>query len=228
MPASRDWFEKDFYATLGVGETADAEEIKRAFKKLARDLHPDRNPGDRAAEDRFKQVTEAYEVLGDAEKRREYDQVRHLARSGYASGGPGGFQTGGVRFEDLPFDLGDLFGGMFGGGRGRGRGRRVDPFEHEPEPPREEKRTVRVPYHVAALGGQIRVPTAHGKVTMKLPPGTQPGTTLRLRGKGSPRPDGTAGDVLVEIAVAIPTDIDDTERSLLEQIAAHRRNGTGG
>lgn len=226
MPASREWFEKDFYAILGVAETASAEEIKRAFKKLARDLHPDRNPGDKPAEDRFKQVSEAYDVLGDAEKRAEYDQVRHLQRSGYAAGGPSGFQAGGVRFEDLPFDLGDLFGGMFGGRRGRAR--TVDPFEFEqarPQPPREERRVVRVPYTVAALGGQIRVPTPQGKVTMKVPAGTQPGATMRLRGKGSPKPDGTPGDVIVEIAVAIPAELDDTERELLEQIAAHRRNG---
>lgn len=228
MSASREWFEKDFYALLGVSETASAEEIKRAFKKLARDLHPDRNPGDKAAEDRFKQISEAYDVLGSAEKRTEYDQVRHMARSGYASGGPGGFQTGGVRFEDLPFDIGDLFGGRFGGSTRR-RGRRIDPFaEAAPEAPREQRRIVRVPYHVAALGGQIRVDTPQGKVTMKLPEGTQPGTTMRLRGKGAPAPDGAPTDVLVEIVVAFPAVLDETERNLLEQIAAHRRNGTGG
>ena len=229
MPASREWFEKDFYAMLGVSETASADEIKRAFKKLARDLHPDRNPGDKVSEERFKQISEAYDVLGSSEKRSEYDQVRHMARSGYASGGPGGFQTGGVRFEDLPFDLSDLFGGRFGGGGGRRRGRRVDPFaDAAPEPPREQRRVVRVPYTVAALGGQIRIDTPQGKVTMKLPEGTQPGTTMRLRGKGVPGPDGAPTDVLVEIAVSFPTTLDETERNLLEQIAAHRRNGTGG
>ena len=231
MSASREWFEKDYYAVLGVSENASAEEIRRAFKKQAREAHPDRNPGDRAAEERFKQISEAYEVLGDAAKRQEYDQVRHLARSGYAGGGPGGFQAGGVRFEDLPFDIDDLFGGLFSGarrGRGRGRTVRVDPFEDvEPRAPeKEERRTVRIPYTLAALGGQIRVPTPKGKVTMRVQPGTQPGTTLRLRGKGTPRPDGTAGDVLVEIAVAIPTELDEFERSRLEELAAHRRNGT--
>jgi molecular chaperone DnaJ len=227
VPASREWFEKDYYAVLGLSEDASPEDVKRAFKKLARENHPDRNPGDAAAEERFKSASEAYDILSHAEKRAEYDQVRHLARSGYATGGPGGFQTGGVRFEDLPFDINDLFSGAFGGGRRRGR--RVDPFtEAPPPPPRDERRIVRVPYHVAALGGQIRVNTPQGKVTMKLAPGTQPGTTLRLRGKGSTRPDGTKGDVLVEFVVAIPTELDDTERALLEQIAAHRRNGTGG
>jgi molecular chaperone DnaJ len=231
VPASREWFEKDFYSMLGVSETADSETIKRAFKKLARDFHPDRNPGDKAAEDRFKEISEAYDVLGNHERKAEYDQVRQLQRSGYASGGPGGFQTGGVRFEDLPFDISDLFGGMFSGGRaGRGRrGVRMDPFADEtPEIPREERRTVRVPYHLAALGGQIRVPVADGKVTMKVPAGTQPGTTLRLRGKGHRLPDGTNADVLVEIAVAIPTQVDEREKELLEEIAALRRNGTGG
>lgn len=223
MAASREWFEKDFYSVLGVSESATAEEIKRAFKKLARELHPDRNPGDKAAEDKFKLLSEAHEVLGDPAKRQEYDQVRQMARSGYAHEGPSGFQAGGVRYEDLPFDIEDLFGGMFGGRRGR-RSRSEQP----PPPPPVEKRTVRVPYTLAALGGQIRVPTPQGKVTMKVAPGTQPGTTLRLRGKGSPRPDGTLGDIMVEIVVSIPTTLDDFEKEHLAELAAHRRNGSEG
>lgn len=219
MPASRAWFEKDFYEVLGVGEQASADELKRAYKKLARELHPDKNKAT-GAEERFKDVSEAYDVLSDPEQRREYDEVRRLARQGYVGGTPGaGFQSG-VRFEDLPFDIGDLFG--FSGGGARRGGARRQRVHIEPEPPREERRTVRVPYHVAALGGQIRVPTPAGQVTMKLAPGTQPGATMRLRGKGSIRPDGRPGDLIVQIQVTIPTTLDDEERALIEKIASHR------
>ncbi|MFP5225432.1 MAG: DnaJ domain-containing protein [Actinomycetota bacterium] len=211
MPASRDWFEKDFYAILGVSKDASTEEIKRAYKKLARDLHPDRNQA-AGAEDRFKDVSEAYEVLRNQESRREYDEVRRLARQGYVGGTPGaGFQSGGVRFEDLPFDIGDIFGGMFGGRRS-GRSRvHVEHGNGRPEPSREERQTVRVPFHLAALGGQIRVPTPSGQVTMKVPPGTQPGAEMRLRGKG------TGGrDVIVKIDVTVPTELDEEDRVLIE------------
>jgi molecular chaperone DnaJ len=121
----REWFEKDYYKILGVPETADAKEITRAYRKLARTLHPDANPGDPTAEDRFKEVSAAYDVLGDETRRAEYDQVRRMGPVGGGFGGgfgPGGFGGAGgpqVRVEDLG-DLGDLFGGLFGrGGRGR-------------------------------------------------------------------------------------------------------------
>lgn len=118
---NRDWVEKDFYSTLDVGEDASQEEIKRAYRKLAQKLHPDANPGDAEAENRFKDISEAYAVLSDPEQRKEYDQVRRLASTGAFSGagGFGGFGGQQVRVEDLS----DLFGGMgglgdlFGGGR---------------------------------------------------------------------------------------------------------------
>jgi molecular chaperone DnaJ len=116
----REWFEKDYYQVLGVPKNASATEIKKAYRKLAQQHHPDANPGNEQAEERFKEISAAYDVLGDDEKRKQYDQVRDMASSGF---GPGGFQGGGaggfpggarVRFEDLG-DLGDLFGGLFGG-----------------------------------------------------------------------------------------------------------------
>jgi molecular chaperone DnaJ len=119
------WLEKDFYAALGVSDLASPDEIKRAYRKLAQKHHPDRNPGDKAAEDRMKDASEAYDVLSDPKKRAEYDEMRRLARSGFRAGG--GFPGGGnVRVEDLGDlggVLGDLFGGMFGGGGAGGSGR---------------------------------------------------------------------------------------------------------
>lgn len=119
MAAAREWFEKDYYKVLGVSAGADAKEITRAYRKLARQYHPDANPGDAGAEERFKELSSAYDVLGDPDKRLEYDEVRRMAPSGNLFGGaPGGFGGRGpagfrVRSDDAG-DLGDLFSGLFG------------------------------------------------------------------------------------------------------------------
>lgn len=127
---NRNWLERDFYKTLGVDSEASADDIKKAYRKLAQKNHPDANPDDATAEERFKEISEAYAVLSDAEQRKEYDQVRRLAATGGGFGGfgPGGFGGGGyqqqVRVEDLQDllgglgGLGDVFG--FGGGSRRG------------------------------------------------------------------------------------------------------------
>ena len=125
-----DWAQKDFYAVLGVKKDASTDEIKKAYRKLARENHPDSNPGDTAKHDRFKQVAEAYDVVGDPEKRSKYDELRRLVGSGGFRGGfgGGGFPAGGqqgINLEDLLRDrsggggFGDMFGDLFGGGFGR-------------------------------------------------------------------------------------------------------------
>ncbi len=134
-----DWAQKDFYAELGVKKDATADEIKKAYRKLARANHPDSNPGDTAKHDKFKSVAEAYDVVGDPEKRKKYDEMRELYgsgtfRGGFGGGGFGGGGGEGINLEDLLRDqagrgggFGDMFGDLFGGGFGRGRQQRVRP-----------------------------------------------------------------------------------------------------
>ncbi len=126
MAAQREWYEKDYYQVLGVSEDAAAKDITKAYRKLARELHPDKNPGDAAAEERFKAIAAAYDVLGDEAKRAEYDEVRRMgpmAMGGRSGGGPGGFS---FNVGDMEGGLGDIFGNLFGrrgasGGSGASR-----------------------------------------------------------------------------------------------------------
>ncbi|MFV0316238.1 MAG: molecular chaperone DnaJ [Microthrixaceae bacterium] len=122
MDVDREWFEKDYYRVLGVSKDTPAKEVTSAYRKLARELHPDANPGDAAAEERFKEVSSAYEVIGDPDKRKKYDEVRAMGpmagpMGGFGPGGAGGFQGGGG-FQGA--DLGDLIGNLFGRGRAPG------------------------------------------------------------------------------------------------------------
>ncbi|MGB8195798.1 MAG: DnaJ domain-containing protein, partial [Acidimicrobiales bacterium] len=111
----REWFDKDYYKVLGLTSSATEKEITRAYRKLAKSSHPDTNPG---SEEKFKEVSVAYDVLGDKEKRKEYDEVRRLGPAAAGFGGPSGQGAGGFNFQTGDFgDLGDIFGGLFGGGR---------------------------------------------------------------------------------------------------------------
>ncbi|MFF4409619.1 molecular chaperone DnaJ [Streptomyces sp. NPDC001404] len=370
MSLSRDLLEKDLYKILGVPKDATEAEIKKAYRKLAREFHPDANKGDASAEERFKEISEANDVLADPKRRKEYDEARALFGNGGFRPGPGG--AGG----SFNFDLGDLFGGAQGGGGGFGGGlgdvfgglfnrggggagtrtqpRRGQDIESEvtlsfteavegatvplrmssaaackacsgtgdkngtprvcptcvgtgqvsrgsgggfsltdpcpdckgrgliPENPcdvchgsgrakssrtmqvripagvsdgqrirlrgkgapgerggpsgdlyvvvhvgdhpvfgrKDDNLTVTVPvsFVEAALGGEVKVPTLGGpSVTLKLPPGTPNGRTMRARGKGAVRADGTRGDLLVTVEVAVPTALDDKARAALEQ-----------
>lgn len=124
MTPQREWFEKDYYQVLGVAEGADDKELARAYRKLAKRYHPDANAGDAEAEERFKGISAAYEVLGDPDKRKEYDEVRRMVAAGvgpgggFGPGGAGGFGPGGAQYYGFDVDdvggLGDLLGGLFG------------------------------------------------------------------------------------------------------------------
>ena len=286
---------EDLYATLGVSKNADAAVLKRSYRKLAKDLHPDRNPGNAPAEARFKAVNHAYEVLSDDGKRKLYDEFgeeglrdgfdpararayRQYARQGGAASGSR------PRIEDLfgeqggGGDVNDVFGDLFGRAS-RGRRRRPDvrgadlesaisidfmaaargtTLELRPRGPDSEPIKVRIPpgaeegnrVRIAGQGGQsptggmtgdlilllhvqphprlnrdaddlrldvpitlkeayhgakIHVPTLDGSVTVKVPPRTQSGTRLRLRGKGIARKDREPGDLYVQFLVHLPT-----------------------
>jgi molecular chaperone DnaJ len=167
------------YEVLGVAKNASDDEIKKAYRKLARQHHPDRNPGDTAAEEQFKEVQSAYDLLSDPEKRKAYDTFG----AGGPRGFPGGASTGGVRFEEFSFgDLGDLLGGMFGGaGRGQGPRRPVRGDDLEAH--------VRISFDDSLKGVQVRVPvevegvcsTCHGTGAE---PGTSPIVCPQCEGRG--------------------------------------------
>ena len=126
---------RDYYEVLGVQKGASEDEIKKAYRKMAKKYHPDLNPGDKEAETKFKEVNEAYEILSDSDKKARYDQFGHAGvdpnfgagQGGYGAGGFGGFDFGGADFSDI---FGDIFGDLFGGGSRRGRAGQ-GPMKHE-------------------------------------------------------------------------------------------------
>jgi curved DNA-binding protein len=303
---------KDYYKILGVQKDANADEIKKAYRKLALKYHPDRNKDDKNAEEKFKEINEAYQVLGDKEKRAHYDQLGSAYHSWERNGSPGGFDwgqwsrqgyPGGMRVEYVD-NLEDIFG--FGGGgfsdffnqifggiggyssRGRARQSRQQPpqkyeaemiiglheayhgstrkikindrnfevkvpkgarsgtklrlkgaapggndvyllFKVTPDPRFERKGNqlytdVPVDLYTAVLGGDVKVPTLSGDVILKIPSGTQPGTSMRLKGRGMPdlKDKGKQGDLIATIQVQIPNKLTAEQRRLFEQLAKNK------
>lgn len=287
---------RDFYEVLGVAKSAGADEIKRAYRKLALEWHPDRNKS-ADANDRFKEINEAYSVLSDPQKKDAYDRFGHAAFApgggmggGAAGQGPfGGFGQGpfsysysstggfgGAEYID-PFEIFEQFFGGFGGGRPGGRARKpvyeiaidfmdaVNGITKEVAVPKggagegSVKRSIKipagvdtgsrirfddfdvvlsvrphktfsregndivvshsVPFHVAALGGVVDVPTIHGDVKIRIQPGTQGGTVIRLRGQGVPSVHGAGkGDEYVKVVIGVPEKLSKRQKELLSEL----------
>ena len=292
---------KDPYQVLGVGRQASAEEVKRAYRALAKKLHPDLNPGNDKIEQQFKEVSQAYAILGDAEKRKRFDRGE-IDAAGQETPRRGGFyraqaeRGAGSKYRSFEFGqdinvediLSDLFGGAFGGGGARGRRgarpgadvsytapvgfidaavgakRRIRlsdgkvlelaipagtedrqtlrlkgqgmPGEHagpagdayvevhiEPHPfftrkDNDVHMELPVSLQEAVLGATITVPTVHGNVSMKIPPGSNTGSTLRLKGKGIvDRRTKVRGDQYVKLKVALPERVDAELRAFVER-----------
>lgn len=199
----------DPYQELGVSRGASADEIKKAFRKLAKDFHPDKNPGDAAAEDRFKRITAAFDLLGDAEKRAKFDRgeidadgrEQYRGFRGGASGSPGGgFGGGGARttFDDI--DLEDIFGGVFGGGGARARGGAA----RGPARGQDVRASLEISLEDSIQGSTRRIQFSDGRtLDVTIPKGADDGQVIRLKGQGVPSPrGGPAGDALIELKIA--------------------------
>jgi molecular chaperone DnaJ len=191
--ASQDWFDKDFYKILGVSKDAPEAEIKKSYRKLAREFHPDSNPGDAKAEAKFKEISEAFSVLSDAEQRKEYDAVRAMGGGArFTAGGQG--QGGG--FEDV---FSNLFGGGgrgFPGGFGGG-------FDFGPAAGVDLTARTSIDFIDSIKGATIKLSLQGMEpLNVKIPAGVQDGQKIKLRGKGRPSPNGgPSGDLIVTVRV---------------------------
>ncbi|NCV35564.1 MAG: J domain-containing protein, partial [Actinobacteria bacterium] len=190
--ASQDWIEKDFYKILGVSKDVSDADLKKAYRKLAKDNHPDLHPGDAAAEARFKDISEAYDVLSDAEQRREYDAIR-------AMGGGARFQAGG---QGAGFE--DVFSNLFGGGGFQGGG--FPGFGgfggFGPQRGQDLSTTASINFIDSVNGTTVKLNLRNESVSVKVPAGIQDGQKLKVKGKGQPSPNGgPAGDLVVTIKV---------------------------
>jgi molecular chaperone DnaJ len=214
--ASQDWFDKDFYKTLGVSKDVSDADLKKTYRKLARKYHPDSNQGDEKAEAKFKEISEAYSVLSDAEQRKEYDEIRAMGSGArFTAGGQsgGGFEDVFSRFgqqgRGQSADFEDIFamfnqgqGGTFGSGR---FGQTSGGFRGFGGPQKGADVTARttLDFATAVQGETITLQGDDGKpFKVKIPAGVADGQKIRLRGRGRPSPDGgESGDVVVQIAV---------------------------
>ena len=173
----------DFYRVLGVQKDASADEIKKTYRKLAKKYHPDATGGNKAAEQKFIEINEAYDTLSDPEKRRAYDEMR--ARWG-AGPGPG------VRFEHHAFDINDLFGGIFGG---------------MPKQSLDVEMRCDIAPWDAALGGRMDVRALDKTLSVKIPARAKSGQRLRLRGQGLSDGRGNTGDLVIELTLQNPANL---------------------
>ena len=234
----------DYYKILGVDKSIPQKDVKKAYLKRAKQFHPDLHPDDPKAQAKFQALQEAYDVIGDPEKRKKYDQYGEQWKQADAFGGAGfgggagggnpfgGFDfssfSGGGGFSDFFENLfgrkgqqGGGFGGFQGfssggsgfGGFSRGTGRQARTNSGE------MNATVSIDLYTALLGGEVMITLSNGsKVKMKIKPETQPGTKVRLRGKGYDRGDGTFGDLIITYQVKLPQNLSERQKDLLRQM----------
>ena len=189
--------ERDYYEVLGVGRNASPEEIKRAYRKVALQHHPDKNPGDKAAEEKFKEASNAYDVLSDPEKRKIYD-VR-----GHAGVHNAGFQ-GYTNFEDIFTNFGDIFGREVFGNFGDVFGdvfSRENPTGFGTQRRGNLRTRLTIPFEESILGAEKRIQVNDRTLTIKIPQGIKDGQSLRLAGQGDLTASGQRGSLIVKIAV---------------------------
>lgn len=215
--SGEDWLQKDFYKVLGVSKDADEATIKKAYRKLARTWHPDQNKGNPEAEERFKEIGEAYTILSNPEQRQQYDAIRSMGAGGFR-GGAGGGGASGVNFEDLfgafgggnggnvrfstsgggaGFNLDDILGafGGFGGAHG-------SPYQQAPQKGEDLHASTRITLKQSLSGVKIKLAVSGKPMTVKVPKGIKDGQSVRLRGKGKASINGgSAGDLIVTIHV---------------------------
>ena len=234
----------DYYKILGVDKTIAQKDVKKAYLKRAKQFHPDLHPDDPKAQAKFQALQEAYDVIGDPEKRKKYDQYGEQWKQadqfgGFGGGGAGGgnpfsgfdfsgFSGGG--FSDFFSELfgrkgrqGGGFGGFQGfssGGSGFGSG--GSGFRRQSRTNSGEMNaTLSIDLYTALLGGEVMITLSNGqKLKMKIKPETQPGTKVRLRGKGYDRGDGTFGDLIITYQVKIPTNLSERQKQLLREMKA--------
>lgn len=209
---------QDFYKTLGVDEQADASAIKKAYRKLARELHPDRNPNDASSEERFKEVQQAYETLSDPAKRKQYDRMKRFGGMGGVGGGSPFETRSGFRYRQNPdgtyvrmdqdFDGGpgfsDLFERFFGGaapGHGGPRSTSGGPTRGRDPKAYDRNRTIRISFERMLKGGKVSFSLDGEKISIPFPKGVKDGHKVRVRGKGRAMPDGGRGNLYVTLRV---------------------------
>ena len=234
----------DYYKILGVDKSIPQKDVKKAYLKRAKQFHPDLHPDDPKAQAKFQALQEAYDVIGDPEKRKKYDQYGEqwkqadaFGGAGFGGGAGGGNPFGGFDFSGFSGGGGfsDFFeqlfgrkgqqGGGFGGFQGfssggsgfggfsgsTGRQARTNSGEMNA--------TVSIDLYTALLGGEVMITLSNGsKVKMKIKPETQPGTKVRLRGKGYDRGDGTFGDLIITYQVKLPQNLSERQKDLLRQM----------
>lgn len=220
----------DYYKVLGISKDTPQKDIKSAYRKRSKQFHPDLHPDDPKAKSKFQMLNEAYDVLSDPDKRARYDQYgENWNKVGQGAGGFGGGQYNGNPFEGFDFNMGnggfsDFFSELFGN-IGNKRGRQTGGFNpfggfsnHTQSPATDAQASVDIDIYQAILGGELILQVGGSKLKLKVKAGTQPGTKVRLKGRGNIGLDGKAGDLILTFNVVIPTNFTEQQKILLDKI----------